>query len=239
MPSSRTPSDRSTSDQSTDVRLSVSVAGRVLFGSTLTIAVLSYASHMVQRARNGSSIALLDVGDEVSIGTWFETAQFMIAALVTISLLSTGVTPAHLANRVRVLAAALFVLSIDESVSIHERIGSALRDALSTTGYLYYIWVIPAVAAALVLAAWEIPWLRSLPKNVRDKVLGSGMLFVACAGGLELLAGADDEESGTSTLRSITLTAFEELGEMLALSIFIVALLQLQRGRRIGLRFGD
>ena len=225
--------------ESTTVQMSVSAAGRALYGSTFMIAVLSYASHMIQRARNGGSIALLDVGDEVSIGTWFETAQLMIAALITFSLLRTGVTDTHLRNRVRILGAVLFILSIDESVSMHERVGSALRDVLSTSGYLYYIWVIPAVAAALVLAAWEIPWLRSLPSRIRNRVVGAGMLFVASAGGLELLAGPDDEVSGTATLRSVTFTAVEELGEMLALSLFIVALLELQRGRRIDLGFVD
>ncbi len=231
------PSSHTGSDKSRTVRLSALLASRWLIGSTLTIAVLSYASHLIQRARGGDSIALFDVGDEVSIGTWFESAQFMIAGLLLASLLRTGVTDSHLTKRVGLLAVVMFGLSIDESVSIHERVGSALRDTLSTTGYLYYVWVIPAVLAALLLAAWEIPWLRSLPDRVRNRVVASGAIFLAAAGGLELLAGPDDEVSGTATLRSVTLTAFEELGEMLAISLFIVAIIELQSGRSLQLRF--
>ncbi len=218
------------------VRLPISGIRRILVGSSIGLAIASYTSHLIQRRRGGGSIALFDVGDEVSLGTWFETAEFMIAAIVVASLLLADVTEAHLKNRVRLLAVVMFALSVDESVSIHERMGSALRDVVSSSGYLYYIWVIPAVVAALALAVWEIPWLRSLPSSVRNRVLGSGMLFVACGGGLELLAGPDDEVNGTATMRSLTLTAIEELGEMLALAFFIVALLELQKDRRLGVR---
>ena len=78
------------------------------------------------------------------------------------------------------------------------------------------------------------------PKQNPQQSRWSGHALRGVGGrGLELLAGPDDEVSGTATLRSVTFTAVEELGEMLALSLFIVALLELQRGRRIDLGFVD
>ncbi len=126
-------------------------------------------------------------------------------------------------------------LSIDEAVSVHERLGSALRDLLDTSGVLYYVWVVPAVLFAAVVALVELRWLRALPVRTRTLVLLGGVIFVAGAAGLEVLAGAGDEAHGTETLTSVTLSAVEELAEMAGLTVFVVALLDHLAGSRFAL----
>ena len=214
--------------------VSARACGRVLLLASCSFAVVSFSMHLVHRWNGWEPIAAVDVGDEVSIPTLFETIQLLVAGLLALALARGG--PSKHARRVRFLGIVLVGLSIDESASIHERLGSALRDVLSTEGLLYYVWVVPAVVFAGAVALWEIPWLRSLPRTARRSIVAAGVLFVMSAGGLELLAGPGDEANGSSTMTSISLTALEELGEMVALSLLIGALLELLAGATIGIR---
>lgn len=207
---------------------------RVLLAISCVLAVVSYSMHLVLRWQDRGAIAALDVGDEVSIPTLFETLLFLVAGVLALAV-SRLERSGH-AGRVRLLGIVLIVLAIDESASLHERAGSALRDVLSTGGLLYYVWVVPAVGFAGLVALWEIPWLRSLPTAVRRSVVAAGVLFVLSAGALELLAGPGDEADGSATLLSISLTAVEELGEMVAMALLIGALLELLAGTTVGVR---
>lgn len=207
---------------------------RVLLAISCLLAVVSYTMHLVLRWQGRGAIAALDVGDEVSIPTLFETLLFLVAGLLALAL--TRLDCQGHTGRVRLLGIVMIALAIDESASLHERAGSALRDAFSTGGILYYVWVVPAVVFAGLVALWEIPWLRSLPAGIRRSVVAAGALFVMSAGGLELLAGPGDEVDGSATLTSISLTAFEELGEMVAVTLLIGALLELLGGATIGVR---
>ncbi len=217
------------------VAIGVRVVGAVLLAMTLGLSLASYAMHLVTRAAGADTVAALDVGDEVSLATWFETLLFVLAALVLLLGARRAVAQDEPTRGWTFLAVVMVALSIDEAVSVHERLGSALRDLLDTSGVLYYVWVVPAVAFAGIVALVQLGWLRSLPARTRYLVLLSGVVFVAGAGGLEVLAGLGDEVDGTGTLTSISLSALEELAEMLGLTVFVVALLDHLVGSRFTL----
>ena len=175
------------------------------------------------------------MGDEVSVATWFQTLLLVAAALV---LLLGGLRARHQVTDARgwfFLAAVMTTLSIDEAVSLHERIGSALRSLLDTSGVLYYVWVVPALVFAAVVAAVQVGWLRRLPSATRRLVVLAGAVYVLGAAGFELLAAAGDEANGTATLTSVSLSAVEELLEMSGVSLFVVAILGHLRGARFEL----
>ncbi len=216
-----------------DVEVSVRIVGRALFAITLSLSAASYAMHLLTRAAGVDTVAALDVGDEVSLATWFETLLFILAAVV---LAMGGHRAAGRGERRRgwwFLAAVMVLLSIDEAVSVHERLGSGLRGLLDTSGVLYYIWVVPAVLFAALVALLQIGWLRSLPTATERLVLLAGAIFVIGAAGFEVLAGVGDQTDGTATLTSVTLSAVEELAEMAGLSLFVAALLHHLGGHRI------
>ena len=219
---------------STEVSVAIELSPRYvrqfLVGTSIFLAIVSYSAHLVARSRDADSIALLDVGDEVSIGTWFETLLFACAAL---ALLFGGRATSTFRSRWYVLAAVMMLLSIDEAASMHERLGSGLRDVVGASGILYYVWVIPALVFVAILAVYEIPWLRSLPPTTARRVVVAGALFVAGAAFLELAAGPEAEAKGTDTLLSISLTGVEELLEMIGLSLFIFAIVDHLSGRRL------
>lgn len=204
----------------------------VLGGLTVGLSVASYAMHLLTRAADVGTVAALDVGDEVSLGTWFETLLFVLAAVVLLLGARGAVERDEPTRGWTLLAVVMVGLSIDEAVSVHERLGSALRDLLDTGGVLYYVWVVPALAFVAVVALVEVPWLRALPSRTRSLVLLAGVVFVAGAAGFELLAGAGDEARGTATLVSVSLSAGEELAEMAGLTILVVALLAHLVGER-------
>ncbi len=217
------PVGRVVDHQPAAIALSPRAVEAVLVAISLILAVASYAMHLVVRSRGGETLALLDVGDEVSLGTWFETLQFAIAAVV---LLFGGRLAAPLARRWYVLSGVMLALSVDEAASMHERLGSGLREVVDAGGWLYYIWVIPALVFVAIVALYELPWLRSLPSDIARRVIVAGVVFVGGAAFMELLAGPEAEANGTGTLLSISFSAVEELCEMIGLSLFIGAILR-------------
>ncbi len=220
-----------------DVALGLSVrrVAAVLAATTITLSVASYAMHLISRALDVEAIAALDVGDEVSLATWFQTLLLTVAALV---LLLGGVRARQEQKSTHgwfFLSVVMLGLSVDEAVSFHERLGSALRDLVGAGGVLYYVWVVPALVFVAIVAVVEVGWIRRLPNPTKRFVILAGVIFVAGAAGLELVAGVGDEVHGTETLTSITLSALEECAEMAGISIFVVALLHHLRDHRFSL----
>jgi hypothetical protein len=124
------------------------------------------------------------------------------------------------------------VLSVDEGVSLHEKLGSWLRGVLDTGEILYYVWVIPALAVTAVIALASVPLLVSVGRRIRIEMLVAGGVFVFAAAGLELIAGPEADAKSTDTALSVGFIAVEELLEMLALALFVHALLGCLVGSR-------
>ena len=215
--------------------LSVRKIAVTLSAMVIGLSIVSYAMHLLTRAAGKGTIAALDVGDQVSLATWFGSGLFVVAALVLAlgghRAVVEGTSPRGWFS----LAVVMLALSIDEAVSVHERLGSALREVFDTGGFLYYIWVVPALIFAVAVAVMQLGWLRSLPPRTRSLVVVAGVIFVLGAAGLELVAGSGDEANGTETLTSITLSAVEELAEMAGLTVFVVALLDHLAGFRFSM----
>ncbi len=197
----------------------------VLVVSAVSLSTASYAMHLITRATGADAIAALDVGDEVSFATWFQSTLFIAAALVLLLGARQARSVGAPTRGWHFLAAVMLALSLDEAVSIHERLGSNLREVLDTSGFFYYVWVFPALAFVLVVVAVELRWLMSFAPRTRNLLLLAGAVFVTGAAGFELLAGVGDESHGSGTLTSISLSMVEELLEMLGLSLFVVTLL--------------
>jgi hypothetical protein len=201
-----------------------------LAGLTVGLAVVSYTMHLVTRAAGTGSIAALDVGDEVSLGTWYESALFLFAAL---ALFFAGRHEAPSGNIFgwNSLSGVMVLLSIDEAVSVHERFGGVVEKVVDGSGYLHYIWVVPGLIFTAVVLLGHLRWLRSLRPGTRNGMVLGGALFVLGAVGLEIAAGPL-AETDEDTLTLVTLIGIEEFLEMAGLSVFIVTVLRHIRGRQ-------
>ena len=189
--------------------------------------------HLVTMAADTDSIATLDVGDEVSIGTWFETLLFIAAAGVLYFAGRQGERrPPQGVFGWYSLAIIMILLSIDESASLHERFGDVLEDVVETGGFLHYIWVVPGTIFVIAVLAGHFGWLRTLPPSTRNGMVLGGAVFVIGAVGLEILAAPLAEAGEDESLTVVSLIAVEEFLEMAGLSIFIVAVLTHLRGHQ-------
>jgi hypothetical protein len=162
---------------------------------------------------------------ESSLGDWWGTIQFALGAML-LAVNARAEPDRRWRYQWAVLAAIFIYLSVDESVGLHERI-VPLLDPLRLTGFLRYSWIIPYGIASIIIGLIYLPFLRALPANFGWRIYLAGALFVAAAAGVESIQGY----CGTYSLRLcfISTRIFEEGGEMIALSLFLVTLFGLLR----------
>lgn len=135
--------------------------------------------------------ALVDVDAEANVPTWIST--LLLAASAAASAL--------VARRHRLrgradhrwwfaVSAAFAVASLDEAVSLHERLIEPLRSALDLSGIFYWAWVVPGLVAVVALAITFRGFVGRLAPAVRWRFLAGAGLFFGGALGLEMVGGA-------------------------------------------------
>lgn len=123
------------------------------------------------------------------------------------------------------LSIIFLFLSLDELISIHERMIDPLRSTLNTSGFLYFAWVIPgAIFVSICLLAF-LRFLTHLPAKTRSLFLVAGTLFLAGAIGIEMVGGYYSYLYGQQNITYAIITTLEEFLEMLGIVVFIYALL--------------
>jgi len=172
-------------------------------------------------------VPLFDFDDEGNFPTLFSTLLLLACAgLMLLIGLSRRAQGARDGGYWLFLAAIFAYLGIDETVKLHERLIVLIRDALGTSGVLFFAWVIPYGLAALVLGLIYLRFVWRLPTRVRTLVLLAGGLYVAGALGMEMIGGAYfDMRNGEKDVVFALMTTLEETLEMVGLTVFIYAML--------------
>lgn len=165
-------------------------------------------------ARTWLGSTALGLDSETGLGDWWGTIQFAIGAV----LLALNAR-AELELRWRFHWAAL----------------AALLPPFDLNGFFRYSWIIPYGIASVVIGSLCLPFVRALPQGFRFPVILSGLLFLAAAMGVESIEGY----CHTYGMRACRITSviFEEGGEMIALTIFLVTLFGLLRARQRAVTF--
>lgn len=127
------------------------------------------------------------------------------------------------------LALIFLFLFTDELLQFHEEIGEPLRNALGTSGVLYYAWIMPALVLLAILGALYAGFVVALPAEIRRLFLIAGAIFVAGAIGMEMVGGYMASSYGLESAALQASSTVEELLEMLGITIFIHALLEYMR----------
>lgn len=123
------------------------------------------------------------------------------------------------------LSLIFLFLSLDEAVSIHEKLNTPLRETFNASGLLYYAWVIPYGLGLILFVATYTKFLLNLSKKIRFLFLISGFIFVLGAIGFELLGGNQAEAFGVNNILYTIYFTCEEFLEMLGIAVFIYTLL--------------
>lgn len=120
------------------------------------------------------------------------------------------------------LGVVFIVLAVDEFGSIHEKFSTPVRDALTTSGFFYYAWIIPYLVMVAVLFLILFGWLRNLPKDLRAGMLVSAFTYLS---GVFLMEGIGGWYfSGVPERKDLvyySIVSLEESLEILGLTIFI------------------
>lgn len=179
---------------------------------------------------------LFAVTVEQNVPTWFSAGLLLVTAVVAVAV--AALVP-HGRRGLRgawcVFALVLAALSLDDTVSLHERlgtIGDKLLDGKSAGGLLHFTWVVPGVLAAAVVVLAVVALARQLPIHVRRQLgFGTALLFGGALG-MEMVSGVVLDAFGDSVAYAFV-TAIEELLEMLGVVVILRGILQTVDVRRV------
>jgi hypothetical protein len=172
------------------------------------------------------TIQAFDLEEEANIPTWYSSATLLLCAglLALIGAAKTG-SGERYAGRWYGLSLVFLVMSVDESATLHEKVGSAISRMFETGGLLYYAWVIPAAAFLAVLGLLYLGFFASLPTDTKWLFLAAGLLYVGGAFALEMLEGLHNDLYSKSDVMSAVLGGGQDVVEMLGVLVFVYALM--------------
>lgn len=165
---------------------------------------------------------------EQDFPSWFSTLNLAFSGFL-LYLIYTKSRLIRPDRHWRFLSCIFMFLSLDEMISLHERLVSPLRNGLNLEGYLYFSWVIVGLIFVFFIGLFSIPFLRRLPVEVAIKFIIAGSLFILGAIGMEMLGASeafDNQQQGLEKSilnRGIIygiLITIEEMLEMSAIVYF-------------------
>jgi hypothetical protein len=119
---------------------------------------------------------LLNFDYEANIPTYFSTINLLLCAVLSYFIYKSNKDTQTNQKRWAILAIVFVLLSIEETVRIHEFVSGPLRDMLGvTSGWLYCTWLIPGVVILLIFSLYFFKFYRNLPK--RYKILFGVSLY--------------------------------------------------------------
>lgn len=208
-----------------------------LFVIDLAMGALAIGNYVVASALGVERWDFFRLGVESNLPSWYSASQLLLVAGL-FSLIAWR--DARWASPRTWLAAApalfFLLLSLDEGGMVHERIGwwveaqSGLGENLVTGPWLFVIVPLYAVLAVAVFRA-AVPYLRGRPLVVGLGLAG-GVLFVLAAAGFE---GLGNLTAADDVFARQVLGVFEEVGEMIAVTVFVWCALELVRAEGIRL----
>ena len=182
-------------------------------------------------------LTLLFVGQDASLPSWFSAVMLLVCSVLFFAIAYARRTVARTRPVYwRGLAAIFLYLSIDEAISIHEKLSPLGRAMLGTLGagdFIQRAWVVPAVIVLFALAILYARFFLRLPRRIRFLFLVALGVFFGGAVGLEVLndlyvylnGGVRDLSVAGNVIRTLVLPHVEEFAEMCGLIVFIYALL--------------
>lgn len=170
---------------------------------------------------------LVNVDVEANLATWWNSTLLLAVAgmaLAAALLSGRGSRPGRLSWLG--LAAATALLSIDETVSLHERLGELGRSWKAWAGVALptHAWVLPGAILAAAGAVCAVLWARKLPRDLRYGLLGALAVYLGGALLIEAFNGWAHERD-----YSLVLMLGTTVEEGLEMSGCLVALAVLSR----------
>jgi hypothetical protein len=167
------------------------------------------------------------VNTENNVPTYFNTVILVIAAFLTFAIASAKYAQKDKYRYEWFLLGFVFLyLSVDEAAVIHEQFGALFKDAPSMGGWLHYKWVIPGMAALLILGLVFLRFFLHLDRRFKIFFLISAAVYLSGALGGELFSGHYADAFGTKNFTYAVMTTVEESLEWLGITSMVFTLLK-------------
>jgi hypothetical protein len=172
------------------------------------------------------TIQTFDLEKETNIPTWYSSATLLLCAglLAVIGAAKKGCGDRY-AGRWYGLSIIFLLMSVDESATLHEKVGAAISNLYHTGGLLYYAWVIPAAVFLVVFGLAYLKFWIDLPADTKWLFLSAGALYVGGAFVLEMVEGLHNYLFSKSDVVSAIVGGGQDVIEMLGVLVFIYALM--------------
>ncbi|MEV0112579.1 hypothetical protein AB0H77_04865 [Streptomyces sp. NPDC050844] len=163
-------------------------ARRVLWlaaGGTAALLVADLATRAYNRYDPIPTVRkLVNVDVEANLATWWNSTLLLAVtgmALIAALLSGRGARPGR--SSWLGLTAATALLSIDETVSLHERLGEVGRSWKEWAGGSLptHAWVLPGAVLAAVGTVCAVLWARKLPRDLRSGLLAALTVYLGGA----------------------------------------------------------
>lgn len=178
-----------------------------------------------------------DVDRENNVPTYFSALILLIAGCLAGLIALWQVAQGSVFARHWIALAPLFLfLSVDEAISLHERLIRPIREMLDLSGWLYFSWIVPGIAIVLLIGVLYARLVLNLPLRTRCLVLIAGALYVGGAIGVEMVGGWYATTWVTQSFVYGTIVMVEEGLEMTGVVVVIYAFLDYIRANTIELR---
>lgn len=171
-------------------------------------------------------VNLFSLDREANIPTWYSSSTLLLSALL-LAIIATHLRGAkekwwkHWAA----LGVIFLLLSVDEGASIHELSIEPVRSVLGVGGVFHWAWVVPGMAAVLVIGLAYLNFLIALPRTTRRLFVAAAVTFLSGALLLEMLGAGWFVEHGRRNMGYAAFWTAEEALEMIGVAVFIYALL--------------
>lgn len=167
-----------------------------------------------------------DLDQEANVPTYYSSFLLLTTAalLAMIGLVKARNGDAW-SRQWNFLALGFFLLSLDETAAMHERLIRIFRDWFNPTGLFYFGWVLAAIPLLVILGVAYYRFFLSLPQATRRRLLLAVCVFLAGAIGMEMLGGWFEQTYGAQHPAENVLTTIEESLELFGVILFIHALL--------------
>jgi len=205
-------------------------AFRVVCFVIVTLILLSVACHMV-RLRTGHDhilglLPLLDLNTENNLPSWFAASLLLVDAMLLLLIgMHHRASGDRFARHWMVLGFFFVLMSVDESIGLHETFTRPLRQLIELPALFYYAWIVPALGLVAGFGAAYLGFLRALPPATRRWFVASGVMYVGGAVVMEAIAGRHDRLYGHAGGDYVLLATLEEAAELLGCGLFLFALL--------------
>lgn len=206
------------------IRINRVAVVRTLTYASLLLVLASLIETLIRSFLDFSTISLLDLGSEQSFSTLFSSFILLLSSAICLVLFLVKPLDGRYKGWLG-LAVIFCFLSVDESVSLHEKVGFIFSNKLGLD-FFTYAWILPYSVLLVMFSLSYIKFLFSLPFRFRRLFLLSAFVYLLGAVGVEALEGIFvDDIGGVESLPYLLMVLVEESLEIFGIIIFVNSLL--------------